>query len=100
MYTGQSVHNTRRGNMMHQQVEMHKSNQLLAEAAMCNEQNVTYYTDPPQARQVQRQHEPILDQAQSMCDMQASCFASWPTCRLKCIGNSISTLQDKQSRHI
>ena len=46
MYTGQSVHSTRRGNMMHQQMELHKSNQEIAEAAMCNEQNVKYYTDP------------------------------------------------------
>ncbi|DBA79441.1 TPA: hypothetical protein ACH3X2_007715 [Trebouxia sp. C0005] len=33
-------------NMMHQQMEMHKSNQEIAEAAMCNDQNVKYYTDP------------------------------------------------------
>ncbi len=46
MYTGQSVHNTRRGNMMHQQMELHKSNQEIAEAAMCNEQSVKYYTEP------------------------------------------------------
>jgi len=32
--------------MMHQQVEMHKSNQEIAEAAMRNEQNFKYYTDP------------------------------------------------------
>lgn len=46
VYSGQSVHSTRRETMMHQQVELHKSNQEIAEAAMCNEQNVKYYTDP------------------------------------------------------
>lgn len=31
--------------MMHQQVEVLRSNQGIAEVAMCNEQNPKYYTD-------------------------------------------------------
>jgi len=45
MYTGQSVHSTRRGNMIHQQLHMQKSDKEIGDAAMCNEKSVKYYTD-------------------------------------------------------
>ena len=45
MYTGQSVHRIRRGNMIHRQQQRHESNCKMGEAAMCNEKNVKYYTD-------------------------------------------------------
>ena len=45
MYTGQSVHSTRRGNMVHQQQHMHASYSEIGEAAMCNEKNAKYYID-------------------------------------------------------
>lgn len=43
---GHSMHSTRRGSMMHQHVEMHKSSQKLVGAAISNEQNAKCYTDP------------------------------------------------------
>ena len=45
IYNGQSVHSTRRGKMIHQQQQLHASNAEIAELAMCNEDNVKYYTD-------------------------------------------------------
>ena len=45
MYTGQSVHSTRRGNMMHKQQHQQESHNEIGEAAMCNEKNAKYYTD-------------------------------------------------------
>ena len=45
MYTGQSVHSTRRGNMIHRQQRMQESYLGIGEAAMCNEKNAKYYTD-------------------------------------------------------
>ena len=45
MYTGQSVHSTRRGNMIHRQQQRHESYRDIGEAAMCTEKNVKYYTD-------------------------------------------------------
>jgi len=45
IYTRQNVHSTRKGKMIHQQQELHASNTEIAEAAMCNEDNVKYYTD-------------------------------------------------------
>jgi len=45
MYTGQSIHSTRRGNMIHQQQHMQKSDKEIGDAAMCHEKNVKYYTD-------------------------------------------------------
>ena len=45
MYTGQSVHSTRRGNMIHRQTQLDESYKEIGEAAMCNEKNATYYTD-------------------------------------------------------
>ena len=45
MYTGQSVHSTRRGTMIHRQQHMQATHQELGEAAMCNEKNAKYYTD-------------------------------------------------------
>ena len=74
--------------MMHQQVEMHKGNQEIAETAMCNEQNVKYCTDP---------HRPLSHMS---FHMQTQCIISQLTCGSTCIGNPIRTLQDKQSRHV
>ncbi len=45
MYKGQSVHSTRRGNMIHKQQQLQESNTEIAEAAMCDKKNVKYYTD-------------------------------------------------------
>ena len=45
MYTGQSVHSTRRGKMIHQQLQMHESHRDISNSAMCNEKNCKYYTD-------------------------------------------------------
>ena len=45
MYTGQSVHSTRRGNMIHRQQQKHESYCDIGEAAMCTEKNAKYYTD-------------------------------------------------------
>ena len=45
MYTGQSVHSTRRGKMIHQQLQMNASLEDISDAAMCNEKNAKYYTD-------------------------------------------------------
>ena len=45
MYTGQSVHSTRRGNMIHRQQHLQESHKEIGEAAMCNEKNAKYYTD-------------------------------------------------------
>ena len=45
MYTGQSVRSTRRGSMMHQQLQLHKSDKEIASAAICSEQKNKYYTD-------------------------------------------------------
>ena len=45
LYTGQSVHSTRRGTMIHRQQHMQATHQELGEAAMCNEKNAKYYTD-------------------------------------------------------
>lgn len=45
IYTGQSVHSTRRGKMIHKQLNLHESHKQISEAAMCNEQNAKYYTD-------------------------------------------------------
>ena len=48
MYTGQSVHSTRRGSMIHKQLQMHDTHKEIGEAAMCSEQNAKYYTDTGQ----------------------------------------------------
>ena len=45
IYSGQSVHSTRRGHMIHKQQHLHESHKEIADAAMCNEQNAKYYTD-------------------------------------------------------
>jgi len=45
MYTGESVHSTRRGSMIHRQLQMHDTQKEIGEAAMCIEQNAKYYTD-------------------------------------------------------
>ena len=45
MYTGQSVHTTRRGNMIHRQQHLQESHREIGEAAMCNEKNAKYFTD-------------------------------------------------------
>ena len=45
MYTGQSVHSTRRGSMIHQRVELQASVPDVAQAAMCSEKIAEYYTD-------------------------------------------------------
>ena len=42
MYTGQSVHSTRRGNMIHRQQHLQESHKEIGQAAMCNE---TYAKD-------------------------------------------------------
>lgn len=39
IYSGQSVHSTRRGNMIHGQQHLHGSYKEIGEAAMCNEKN-------------------------------------------------------------
>ena len=44
MYTGQSVHSTRRGKMMHQ-LQQQQTHKEIGEAAMCNEANARYYTN-------------------------------------------------------
>ena len=45
MYTGQSVHSTRRGNIIHMQQHLQESHKEVGKAAMCNERNAKYYTD-------------------------------------------------------
>ena len=45
MYTGQSVHSTRRGNMTHRQQHLQEGYKKIGEAAMCNEKNAKYHTD-------------------------------------------------------
>ena len=46
MYTGQSVHSTRRGNMIHRQSQLHESYKETGEAAICHEKkNAKYYAD-------------------------------------------------------
>ena len=49
MYTaaGQHVHSTRRGKMIHRQLNWHESHKQITEAAICNEQNAKYHTDIP-----------------------------------------------------
>ena len=54
MYTGQSVHSTGRGNMVHRQTQLHESYNEIGEAGMCSEKNAKYYTDlhrPTRCRQ-------------------------------------------------
>jgi len=55
MYTGQSVHSTRRGNMLHRQQHLQEIHKEIGEAAMCNEKNAKYYTD------VHKPTTPVLD---------------------------------------
>ncbi|KAL0020901.1 hypothetical protein WJX77_008863 [Trebouxia sp. C0004] len=45
MYTGQSVHSTRRGSMIHQKNQMQATVSEVAQAAMCSERIAEYYTD-------------------------------------------------------
>jgi len=53
VYTGQSVHSTRRGSVMHKPQQLQETHKEIAEAAMCSEKNVKWYTDmhrPPRMR--------------------------------------------------
>ena len=45
VYTGQSVHSTRRVSMIHKQQHMHATHEKIGAAAMCNEKNAKYNTD-------------------------------------------------------
>ena len=43
IYSGQRVHSTSRGHMIHKQQHLHESHKEIADAAMCNEQNAMYH---------------------------------------------------------
>ena len=45
IYSGQSVHSTRRRHMIHKQQHLHESHKEVADAAMCNEKNAEYDID-------------------------------------------------------
>ena len=45
MYARQSVHNTRRGSMLHQRATTQATLPEVAQAAMCSEKTAEYYTD-------------------------------------------------------